>query len=294
MNPREPEPLWRSVVGDTEPWRRGRLFLFVLAALSFCLQCLWFWSLILLGDIERLLVVGIVTLVFWLSYYFIWIGVHWVRWLVGGWNALSGFALVIWGMRDGAGLSVFAGVYSFLVGAYLGFAPAVYLFAKRQRESVRRGESLVIAAVFLVLLASLGAGVVGLMGYKAHLEGEARKFADTAFKRIFAEHDEQFILENASEHLLKTGGGTAALTYFLQDANRRAGFVRDIGPSSGSLRFWYSFPFRLGSEGQMHGWGVGRDSRVRMHLIIGEAGGGWQIHAIRWQPDFSYREFPGR
>jgi hypothetical protein len=292
MNPREPEPLWRSVVGDPEPWRRGRLFLVVLASITFLLQALWLLSLIIIGDIERLLLAGIVTLIFWLSYYFIWIGVHWVRWLVGGWNALSGFALVIWGMRDGAGLTVFAGVYSLGVGAYLGFAPAVYFFAKRQHETVRRGESLGIAGVFLLLLGSLTAGVLGLLGHKANLEREAREFADTAFKRIFAEHDEQFILQHASNRLLESGGGPAKLTYFLRDATRRAGFVHDIGPSSGSLRFWYLFPFRLGSEGQMHGWGVGRDSRVRMQLIIGEAGGPWQIHAIGWQPDLPYAPPP--
>jgi hypothetical protein len=30
------------------------------------------------------------------------------------------------------------------------------------------------------------------------------------------------ILEHASEHLLKTPGGLAAITYFLQDATKRA------------------------------------------------------------------------
>jgi hypothetical protein len=238
------------------------------------------------------LVVGIVSLVSWLCFYFIWIGVHWVRWLIGGWNSLVGFALLIWAFRDGAAFPVVLGLYHLGMGAYLGLAPAVYFFAKRQRESVRWTESLVIAVVFLVLLGSLGAGVVGLIGHKAYLEREARKFADTAFKRIFAEHDEQFILEHASDHLLKTGGGPAALTYFLQDTTRRAGFVRDIGPSSGSVRFWYLYPFRLGSEGQMNGWGKGRDSLIRMYLIIGEAGAGWQIHAIRWQPDLPYTPPP--
>lgn len=294
MNPREVEPLWRAVVGDTEPWRRGRSFLIVIASFAFALQCLAFGQGIVTGAIEYVLVQTIFALLFWLQFYFIWIGVHWVRWLNGGWSALWGFALLIWGFRDSVMLLAAIGLYSLIAGCYLALAPSVYFFAKRQRESVRRLESLVIAAVFLLLLGSLGAGVVGLIGYKAYLEREAREFADTAFKRIFAEHDEQFILEHASDHLLKTGGGPAALTLFLQDATRRAGYVHDIGPSSGSVRFWYLFPFRLGSEGQMNGWGVGRDSRLRMQLIIGEAGGGWQIHAIRWQPDFSYPESPGR
>ena len=49
VNPGEPEPLWREVVGDPEPWRRGRMFLILLAGLTFCLQCLWLCSLILTG-----------------------------------------------------------------------------------------------------------------------------------------------------------------------------------------------------------------------------------------------------
>ena len=208
-NPGEPEPLWREVVGDTEPWRRGRLFLILLAILTFCLQCLSFWGLVLAGDIQRMLGLGIFVLLFWLQFYFIWIGVHWVRWLNGGWSALWGFALLIWGFRDGSPLALVVGVYSLVVGCYLGFAPSVYFFAKRQRESVRWMESLVVAAVFLLLLGSLGAGVLGLIGYKARLEQEARRFADSAFTRIFADHDTYFLLDNSSDRLLAAPGGRA-------------------------------------------------------------------------------------
>src|SRR5688572_19215003 len=130
MKPKAPEPLWREVVGDPEPWRRGRLFLIVLAALTFVFQGLSLWALILRGDIERVLLFGIVSLVSWLCFYFIWIGVHWVRWLIGGWNALFGFALIIWAFRDGTAFSVVLGLYHLGMGAYLALAPAVYFFAK--------------------------------------------------------------------------------------------------------------------------------------------------------------------
>src|SRR6266478_4780970 len=155
MNAREGEPLWREVVGDTEPWRRGRLFLILLAALTFCLQVLTFGHDILVGDIERVFGQGIVALVFWLQFYFIWIGVHWVRWLNGAWTALAGFALLIWGLRDGVALAIIIGLYSLGVGAYLALAPSVYFFAKRQRESAHWLQSLAIAAVFLLLMGSL-------------------------------------------------------------------------------------------------------------------------------------------
>ena len=60
-------------------------------------------------------------------------------------------------------------------------------------------ESLIIAAVFLLLLGSLGAGVLGLMGYKA--QSRTRKHAASptrAFTRIFTEHDTYFLLDHAT------------------------------------------------------------------------------------------------
>lgn len=287
MNPKPVEPLWREVVGDTEPWRRGRLFLILLAILTFCLQGLSFWGLVLAGDLQRMLGLGIFALLFWLQYYFIWIGVHWVRWLNGGWSGLWGFALVIWGLRDGDSLALGVGLYSLVVGCYLGFAPSVYFFAKRQRESIRWTETLVVGAVFVLLLGSLVAGALGVLGYKAHLQREANEFANTAFRRIFAEHDTYFFLDHASDRLLKDAGGRGPLTQFLQDATIRAGDVHDIEPSIGEVRFWYIFPSHLGSEGQMFSRGKGHDTRIVMQLIVGETGGAWEIHAIRWHPDFS-------
>jgi len=282
MKSREPEPLWRAVVGETEPWRRGRLFLILLASLTFALQCLSFWGLILGGDIQRMLGTGIFALLFWLQFYFIWIGVHWVRWLNGGWSALWGFALVIWGVRDDSPLAIGVGLYSLAAGCYLGFAPSVYFFAKRQRESFRWMESLVVAAVFLILLGSLALGAIGLLRYKAHLEQQARRFAYTAFTRIFSDHDTYFLLDNSTDRLLLENDGRALATRFMQDAHLRAGDVHDIKPAAGALRFWYSFPLDLGSEGEMRAEGVGDRGRIRMHLRLGEAGGAWKIDAIWW------------
>jgi hypothetical protein len=284
----ETTPLWREVViGDTEPWRRGRLFLVILALIALLFQGLSLGHGIVTGAIEFVLVQGIFSVIFWLQFYFIWIGVHWVRWFNGGLSALYGFALIIWGFRDGSGVVGAIGLYSFASGCYLAFAPSVYFFAKRQRETVRRTESLFIALSFLVLLASLVAGVVGLLGYKANLERQARTFADHAFSRIFTDHDTEFLLENASPSLLNGPGGRAGLTKFLQQATMGAGDVHDIEQPVGTIRFWYSFPFRLASEGNIAASGTGTWNRIRMQLIIGEAGGEWKIHAIHWHADYS-------
>jgi hypothetical protein len=290
MTAPEPAPLWREVViGDTEPWRRGRLFLVAVAILSLLSQGFVALNGIIAGYIEFVLVQGIVSLLFWFQFYFIWIGIHWVRWFNGGLNALYGFALIIWGFRDGNTISGLIGVYSLVVGCYMAFAPSVYFFAKRQRETVRRGESLAIAFVSLVLFGTLVAGIFGLVGYRAGLEREARAFADIAFRRIFTDHDTQFLFEHASDRLLKNAGGRAELSRFLQGATMGAGDVHDIHEPTlfGPLRVRYSFPLKLVSDGTMTSFGMGQRSRIRMMLIVGDDNGEWQIHEIRWWADYS-------
>src|ERR1700759_3079105 len=100
MPAEQPEPLWRGLVGDTEPWRRGRIFLVVFAILTFVNQALLFGLMVLNGVIESLLAFGITAAFFWLFFYLIWIGVHWVRWFTAFCWGVWGFALLIWAFRD--------------------------------------------------------------------------------------------------------------------------------------------------------------------------------------------------
>ena len=274
------------MLGDTQPWRRGRFFLVVVACLSLLGQGLLVASAIIAGVIEFAVLQAIVAAVYWLQFYFIWIGVHWVRWLNGAFSALCGFTLVIWGFRDGNTLGVIFGLFSFAVGCYMAVAPSVYFFAKRQKETVRLFESIAIAFGFLVLLGTLLAGFFGLLGYRANIEREARHFAHRAFHRIFDEHDTEFLLAHASERLEQSGGDRAALTAFMQDTAIRVGHVYNIAEPTGSLRFWYSFPFHISSEGPMTTAGQGNRHRIRMYLLVGDESGDWQIHAIRWDPEF--------
>jgi hypothetical protein len=99
-------------------------------------------------------------------------------------------------------------------------------------------------------------------------------------------HDTAFFLEHASDRLVSAAGDRAALTKFLQDATMRAGDVHEIERPVGALRFSYSFPLNLSSEGSMTATGKGGRFRIRMQLVIGDASGDWQIHAIRWDPEF--------
>ena len=119
------------------------------------------------GNIERVFALALGATIFWLCFYFIWIGVHWVRWLSAGFSGLIAFAKLIWGMRDGNAVYIIDGTIGFIIAAsHLGLAPSVYFFAIRQKETVRWKESIAVAAVFLLLLLSFGTGMITLFGLK--------------------------------------------------------------------------------------------------------------------------------
>ena len=284
MTTPEPAPLWREVVvGDTEPWRRGRRFVILYALINLANQGILLADLIFRGALDPLIYSGATAVIFWLQFYFIWIGVTWIRWLHAGLVLLIGFALTIWGMRDGVQLWIGIGLINLVLGAYLGFAPSVYFFGKRQRENRRWADVLVVAAVFLLTLGSLAAGIIGLAGYRARRLAEAREFADRAFRHIFTEHDTQFLVEHATARLMKEGGGMDALTRFLQDATMRAGDVHDIQPAVGDLRTWYHFPLNIGFYGEVTSEGVGDRGGIQLSMRIGEDGREWQIDAVWWR-----------
>lgn len=283
MNGKTPEPLWREVViGDTEPWRRGRLFLIIYGIICLANQALILTDFVLRGLLDPLVFNATVIAIFWLQFYFIWIGVSWVRWVQAAFAGLVGFALIIWGVRDGRMFWVALGILNFGLAAYLGLAPSVYFFARYQREQRRWTDVLAVAVVFLLLLASLAAGIFGLAGYRTSRLAEAQKFADTAFREIFTEHDTQFLLDRATERLMREGGGVPGLTSFLQSTTMRAGDVREIRSSGGKLQCWYRFPFGVGTFGEVASEGVGDWGRVGLWMRIGEGGRGWEIDAVWW------------
>lgn len=276
------EPLWQVVVGDKEPWRRGRLFLILFALASALTDLLVSGLLVLGGYLTALLVFAAVRSLFWLQYYLIWIGVHWVRWLQGGLSLLYGFAFFVWSFENQSGPMMLWGMFSMATGAYLGFAPSVHFFARHQKENRQGLEVFVVAAVFGVLLASLTGGVLGLFCLQAYLRDEAREFADTAFQRIFAEHDTYFLLEHASGRLLAQPNGRFKLTSFLQNATLRAGDVHDIQKADGEALLRFTFPATFVTEGEMRTQGIGSRGRIMLRLRLGGLPGDWRIDDISW------------
>lgn len=279
----EPEKLWASVVGDTEPWRRGRLFLVLLAVCQVLTHLLTIGSQLLIGNVELLLAISVGAIAFWLSFYFIWIGVHWVRWLCGGFSCLLGFAKLIWGWRDGSSLLLIDGTISLVTGAYLGFAPSVYFFALRQKETVRWKETLAVAAVFALLLTSACVTMAGLSTYKGQLEQRGREFADQVFRRVFMEGDSAFLKTHVTDRLLQEAGWER-LSRLVGSRYMQTGEARDLQPSQGRLRFWLRLPFTLVAEGVMSTQANTEKGPVVFHLRIGGTRGEWQIDAIGGDP----------
>jgi hypothetical protein len=119
--PPETRSLWEQLDSEVEPWRRGRIVLGSIGTFNFLLQSAVLFAAVKEGNLEAVVLFGSVCAVFWLLFYFIWIGVQWIRWLAGAWCALNGFILLIWALTDSNGLFATIGSVNLIVGVYLCF-----------------------------------------------------------------------------------------------------------------------------------------------------------------------------
>jgi hypothetical protein len=277
----EPEPLWREVVGDTEPWRRGRVILILLAVVMALNQALLFGVMVLNGALEVVLTFGIGAALFWLCFYLIWIGIHWVRWVTAFCWGAWGLALLVWSLRDSSEMEMFSGTLAVVVAVCLGFVPSVYFFAQRQRETRRVFEMVEVGAVVVILILSLTMTMFALSAYKLQLQGAALSFADQTFQRIFTQHDTYFLLENASDDLLKKEG-RLRMTRFLQYTTMQAGDVHNIHPAEGWLWFSYAFPATLVAHAEIRSQGEGTKGPLELRMRTEQLANEWRIHDIQW------------
>jgi hypothetical protein len=168
-------------------------------------------------------------------------------------------------------------------GVYLAFAPSVYFFAKRQQARRNWGESLLVAAAFGIVLLSLSAGAFGLFRYKIRVQQDALDFADTAFQRIFAEHDTYFLRDNVTSRLREPPFGRDHMTKFLQNATMFAGDVGHIQRTTAKeIAVHYGFPFSLFAQAEMQSQGVGARGPVVVRLQIAGTAGDWKIDKADW------------
>jgi hypothetical protein len=273
--------LWEVYDSEIEPWRRGRIVLVTIAFFQFLFPCLVLVTKATLGDIEYALGFGVGVVFLWILFYFIWVGIHWVRWLYGGWNALLGFVLLIWGWRDNNILAV-VGCAQLVAGGYLCLSPSVYAFAKRQRETVSWKEWLVFAAICLLILTSLGAAMLGLFAYRVRLNHSASTFAGHAARRIYGEPDRSWIFSHLTRRSLSRNGGRARMEQFLVKT-RELGSLRQITCSDGAARLRFHFPASFESEARVICRAETEGGPVLLYFILWNFGADWEIERVWWE-----------
>ncbi|MGI9113868.1 MAG: hypothetical protein DLM52_09840 [Chthoniobacterales bacterium] len=276
----ETRSLWEIYDSEIEPWRRGRRILLAIGAFVFLLQGLSVMAEMVLGRLEVLVVLGILIVVFWLQFYFVWIGVHWLRWVWGGWNLLSGFALLIWALRDQSVVESLLGVMNILVGAGL-CSPSVYLFAKHQKETIRWKESVIVAAVSFVSLVTVAGAGLGAWALREQYRRDARAFADDAGEHIYREHDEQWTLAHVSQRSLQQNG-PERVRYFLEAAKQRIGRVQQIRHADGIALVHLSFPFALETDAETIAYAETERGAVQLCFVLLNSHREWQIDRMWW------------
>jgi hypothetical protein len=245
------------------------------------LQCLVIVAQAILGNIEALFVFGIPTVLFWLQFYFVWIGVHWLRWLWGGWNLLTGFCLFVWAWRDLSALETLYATINFLIGAAL-CSPSVYFFAKRQKEIVRWKESLLGAAASGMLLCAIVAAAVGAWFVREEYRRDARDFADQAAERIYLARDEQWAAIHVTSQSLQTNGAQR-LRYFFQYTSDTLGIVQEIRHADGIARLRFRFPFALEVDARVVAHAQTQRGPAEFYFILLNVNHAWQIDHMWWQ-----------
>ena len=171
-----PPPLWLEAIPDREPWRRGRDAICFITFFLLLGEAAFIARSVLEGDLRTFLLAAGLGGLGCIFLFFIWVGRNWPRWIIAPFFALAGFANLIWGIRDGDGALFIAGFGGLIFFAYLALAPSVYAFARHQRERIRLGESLIVAAVFVLLLGSLGSGLYAFYSYVMGVESESLWF----------------------------------------------------------------------------------------------------------------------
>jgi hypothetical protein len=280
--PQETRSLWEIYDSEVEPWRRGRMALVLIAVLNVVLEALDIASHLILGDIQRVLTVSALFILFWFQFYFIWIGVHWIRWLAAAWTGLTGFCFIIWAVGDNNAVLGFFGAINLVVAAYLSLSPSVYFFAKRQRKTVRWKEALGVAAVCFLVLCSIGAAMIGVWGFRIRQTREAAEFADIAAQHVYVDLDSDWTVLHVTQSSLQDDG-SARLKFFFDDMKERLRSVHQISEPGGIVRVQFQFPtgFRWHAHVTLHA--ESKDGPARLHFILSKSAQDWEIEHMWWE-----------
>ncbi len=273
--------LWEQYHSEVEPWRRGRAVLVTIGLGYLISQAAIAVAAISLGAIEQLLLFCIGYVLFWLLFYFIWIGVHWIRWLAGACAGAIGFCWLIWGFGGSNAMMVSFGAINLLIAGYFCLSPSVYFFAKRQRETVRWTEAASVGAVCLLLLYSIAAALTALWAYRNEQLQEAIEFAQTAGEEIYLRPDRDWVLSHVTQRSLQHDG-RERLNYFFQVSNQSLQSVREISNPHGWLRMRFRFPSRFEWDAYVVSRAESQNGPAELHFLLSKSEENWEIDHMWW------------
>jgi len=269
--------LWRQAIPDREPWRRGRFAIIVIASIVLLGEGLLAVMTVMSGHLEefpaRLLTGFLAALLF----YFVWIGQNWVRWLIAPLFLVAGCWDFVWGIVRGDGPMLIAGIASLIVFSYLAISPAVYAFAKHQRERVRLREVMAITGVSFLILLSLGSGVFAFSSYQSAVRADALEFVGLTFHRVFENRDPEFLATHSSA-TQKHSSPQA----FINRIDAELGEVQSVGPVRATFQTKF-VPYHL----EFRGWATARvvceSAAMWVTIEISGKESAWQIEHVSWE-----------
>lgn len=276
----ELESLW--AFGDPEPWRRGRVAIAVISAAVITAQALGLVGALLHGDIKALLAWAIGGAFACLLLFLIWIGQNWARWIVAPFFGLFGFTALVWaavhsnGRLFYAGKLFLSGLIALTMFSYLALSPAVYAFARRQRERTTLLESLAIGAGLLLVLASIACALFAFQGYKSGLEQEATEFAQLACRRVFQNHDAAFLEAHSSSTRKNSRPGE-----FINLIDDQLGQLQEVGPFAGHFDAMLDGR-RIILSGRLRARALFDPGGAWIYIDVVGSEGNWSVEHISW------------
>ena len=271
--------LWELYHSEVPPWKRGRTILACIALSHFVLQCLLALAFVLDGSAVRVCAFGFAAVIFWLLFYFVWIGVAWLRWLWGIWNLATGFCLLIWAWRDLSELETLFGTTNMVIGVYL-FSPSVYFFARRQKETTHWKEALLFAAGCCLIMCNVAAVAVGFWFFLEQHRRDACHFADDAGQHIYVDQDRDW----AFAHVLKKSDDPygSRLDYSLRYTKSSLGSVREISPANGVVRLQFHFPWKFEYKALLRSRAESTGGPMALRFVLLSSGDRWEIEHFSW------------
>jgi|GEM_PF-4733828 len=276
MNSPEVEPLWRTAIPDREPWRRGREAVIVISVIILLGEAVVIVMTLMSGQVEDFFVRLITGWLAALLLYFVWMGQNWARWVMAPLFAVYGCWDFVWGIVGANGLTIMTGIASLIVFSYLAISPAVYAFARHQRERASLREALPITAVFFLLLLSLGGGTYAFYNYQRAVKTEALEFSRMAFHRVFENRDPEFLVAHSSA----TRKHSSAQA-FINRIDSDLGEVQSVGPVGAIFQTKF-VPYHLEVRGIAKARVIFHRVPAWVSIEISGSESEWKIEHINW------------